>query len=56
MFGGDKVFGPHSDVLSAQPADDEEKRRLVTELKNRAKSSIKVGGRPHVTSMNYCAS
>lgn len=51
MFGGDKIFGPHSDVLSAQPVDDEDKRRLVAELKNRAKSSIKSKNWPEAISL-----
>jgi tetratricopeptide (TPR) repeat protein len=32
--------GFHSDVLSAEPADEEGKVRLVEEIKNRAKGSL----------------
>lgn len=41
MFGGGgPTLGYHSDVLSADPQDNESKLRLVEELKSRAKSDI----------------
>mmetsp|Transcript_21703 Transcript_21703/g.31584 ORF Transcript_21703/g.31584 Transcript_21703/m.31584 type:complete len:395 (-) Transcript_21703:80-1264(-) len=40
MFGGAGLGSFHSDVLNAEPADEEGKIRLVEEIKNRAKGSI----------------
>ncbi|CAE7536575.1 HOP3 [Symbiodinium microadriaticum] len=34
------IGGFHSDVLAAEPADDESKSRLIEEIKNRAKGSL----------------
>ena len=41
MFGGAALGGFHSDVLNATPEDEEATLRLVEELKNRAKNSLK---------------
>jgi tetratricopeptide (TPR) repeat protein len=45
MLGGGIAGGFHGDVLNANPTDEEGKRRLVDEIKSRAKGSI--------TSKNY---
>lgn len=39
MFNGG-LGGFHSDVLSAEPADDESRDRLIDEIKSRAKGSL----------------
>ena len=38
--------GFHSDVLSAEPTDDESKIRLIEEIKNRAKGSLSTKNYP----------
>lgn len=38
--------GFHSDVLSAEPADEEGKSRLIEEIKNRAKGSLSTKNYP----------
>ena len=52
LVGGSSYLGNiHSDVLSATPSSDEDKNRLVEELKSRAKSSIKARNFPEAITL-----
>lgn len=48
---GNQCLNVHSDVLSATPSSEEEKQRLVEELKSRAKNSLKVRNYPEAIAL-----
>lgn len=51
MLSGSFVGSIHEDVLNANPIDDESKRRLMDELKNRAKGSLSTRNYPEAVKL-----